>query len=137
MRRHAWVLVVFALVAVPAVALAATSAKQVRVTNCTKVQYKPKLIIVSCGDASNYVAKLKWSSWTKVRATGSGVDEVNSCEPNCASGHEIGTAAKVALSDPKRCKGQEHRVFDRMKLSFVGEQGPHSTQTVVLGCPIK
>jgi hypothetical protein len=137
MRKLAWLFALAGLAMIPALALASTDPKEVWVTNCYSSQHRPKLIVISCGDASNYVAKLRWSSWTLTRASGTGRDEVNSCQPNCASGHEKAIAAKVMLSDPRRCHGRLHRDFNRMKLSFVGEHGPDSTQNVILGCPLK
>jgi hypothetical protein len=137
MRKLVWLFALTALAAIPALALASANPKEVWVTNCYSSQYKPKLIVISCGDATNYVAKLRWSAWTQTRATGTGRDEVNSCEPNCVSGHEKASAVTVTLSDPRRCRGRLHRDFNRMKLSFVGEHGPDSTQNVTLGCPLK
>jgi hypothetical protein len=137
MRKFAWILALAMLIAIPTVALASTNPKEVWVTNCYDSQYKPKLIIISCGDASNFVQQLSWSSWSRTTAVASGVDKFNNCEPNCASGHYARVRATVTLTDPIHCKGRLHEDFNRMRLRFRNQTGPHSTQNVILGCPLK
>jgi len=136
MRKLAWIVALAALVSLPAFALASTNPNQVWVNNCFSSQYKPKLIVISCGDLSNFVQKLSWSSWSRTAAVASGVDEFNSCEPNCASDKLTGVHATVTLTDPIHCKRRLHEDFNRMELKFRGESGPRSTQNVILGCPL-
>ncbi|HEY2258676.1 MAG TPA: hypothetical protein VGH45_03145 [Solirubrobacteraceae bacterium] len=137
MRRLLLAAVLGALMAVPAVALASTNPKEVWVTDCFSSRFQPKLIVISCGDASNYLDKLRWSSWSPTKAAGSGRDHVNSCTPNCAAGHSKSVRVNVTLSQPRRCRGRLHKVFDKAKLQFPGQTGRNSTQMVTLGCPLK
>jgi hypothetical protein len=46
----------------------------------------PRTYILSCADANDYLASLRWVSWRSV-AYGSGVEHINTCVPNCAAGH--------------------------------------------------
>ena len=126
-----------ALLVAPAVAAASGSGGQVWVTNCTKEQYKPRTIVTACGDGSAGVIKLKWSSWSRTRAAGSGTEVYDTCNPNCAAGKTKHVAATVTLSKPVSCRGRKHRVFKILTLHFRNQHGPHSTQRIVLGCPIK
>lgn len=118
-------------------AVAAAPADQVRVTNCTSAQYKPRTLVITCGDAGILLQKLRWSSWTRTRASGSGVEAVNDCNPDCAAGHLHRTPAAVTLSRPISCRGQRHRVFDLLRIRFRGVSGPHATERDHLGCPIR
>jgi hypothetical protein len=137
MRKLAWILALAALVTIPAVALASTRSNEVWVTNCYGSQYKPKGIVFTCGDASGFLENLKWSSWTRTKAVATGVEEVNSCQPNCAAGHYASTHATVTLTDPRHCKGRRHEDFNQMTLKFRGKSGPNSTESISLGCPLK
>jgi hypothetical protein len=137
MRKLLMAVVLGALIVLPAVALASTNPKEVWVTDCFSSRFKPKLIVISCGDASNYLDKLKWSSWSDTKAMATGRDFVNSCTPNCAAGRYKSVRVKVTLTKPRRCRGRLHKVFDKAKLEFPGQTGPDSTQTVTLDCPLK
>jgi len=80
--------------------VAAAPADQVRVTNCTSAQYKPRTLVITCGDAGILLQKLRWTSWTRTRASGSGVEAVNDCNPDCAAGHLHRTLPR------SRCRGR-------------------------------
>jgi hypothetical protein len=136
-RHVVLTLALAALVALPAAALASASSRQVWATDCFKSSYKPAVITIACGDASNILEKLKWSSWSQTKAVGSGKDAVNTCTPNCAAGHFTFHPVTATLTKPIRCKGHRHRVFDQLTLKFKGEAGPNSTQKVAIGCPLK
>jgi hypothetical protein len=131
------VLVVFA--AIPAVALAASSASsQVWVTNCNKEQYKPILITVTCGDGSTYVNKLTWSSWSASTASGKGDYAYNTCTPNCAAGHIRSYPVTAVLSQPKSCSKQKHKVFNNLEVTFTSGRPSYvhkATYKLALGCP--
>ncbi len=77
-----------AVLALPAAALAASAVT--KVPNCNTAAYKPKQIMLACGDGSEYLAKLKWSRWTERSAMAAGMDEVNHCNPDCVKGHFTG-----------------------------------------------
>jgi hypothetical protein len=72
-------------------ATAATAAKSaaapsVAVYNCiNKPQVRPGTFYFFC-DGSGYFADLKWSSWNAAMASGTGVEYLDNCEPNCAAG---------------------------------------------------
>ncbi|HTX32376.1 MAG TPA: hypothetical protein VMD09_13420 [Solirubrobacteraceae bacterium] len=125
----------FALAALPAAALAATSVTQV--PNCTTAAYKPKRLVLACGDGSEYLAKLKWSRWTATNAMAAGMDEVNNCTPDCVKGRFKGYPVTVTLSRPRRCKSVKgHEVFGRIVLKYSdAHPGPKPTNTESLPCP--
>jgi hypothetical protein len=126
-----------AIVAAPAVALASGGSRQVWVTNCIKEQYKPGTVFIACGDGSDYLTKLSWSSWSATQASGKGTDEVNLCDPDCVSGHFKSYAVTVALSQPTSCHKRKHKVFNLLKLTYTGShpKGFKQHEMVSLGCP--
>jgi hypothetical protein len=126
-----------ALVAAPAVALASSGSNHVSVANCSTEVYKPAVIVIACGDVSNYLTKMKWSTWTGSRARGSGTDEVKACSPNCVDGHFKGYAVIVTLSDAKSCHKQKHKVFNYLQLTYTGKRpkGFRRSSQLALGCP--
>jgi hypothetical protein len=125
-----------ALVAAPTVALAAGGSSRVLAPGCATTQYKPKKLILGC-DGSNYLKSLTWTSWTRKRATGSGIDEVDDCMPDCASGHFHAYPASVTLSRPGRCPHLKHRVFRHIDLTYGTEHPPgRPTDSGPLACPV-
>jgi hypothetical protein len=119
MRRRSWIAGVLAVALIPAaVATAGTSSRVYVAGDCAHGQFKPKVVIITCGDAGAFVQKLTWSSWTTAAARGQGTYKVNSCTPNCAAGHFKSSAVKVKLSKPGSCSHHTHRFFKRMTLTF-------------------
>jgi hypothetical protein len=125
------ILMLAAALAVPAVALAASTSSRVYVSSCTKVFYKPKTITISCGDGADVLKGLKWTSWTATKASGHGTDYVNQCRPDCVSGKIKKTPATITLSKPIKCSSVKHKVFKTARLALSGKKA----RTVKLGCP--
>jgi hypothetical protein len=64
----------------------ASAAPKIAVYDCAnKPVVRPKEFLVFC-DGSNDLIKLSWSAWNTTEATGTGVQFINNCVPNCASG---------------------------------------------------
>jgi hypothetical protein len=140
MRSLARAVALVSLLAAPTAALAATASGRVLVPNCSRAVYKPHRIILACGDGSNQLIQLHWSRWTTRSATGSGVDEVNDCTPDCVNGHFHAYPAIVTLSRPKSCRHpagiRRPRVFGRIVVQYPGAHpGSSSKMTSPLACP--
>jgi hypothetical protein len=71
--------------------------------NCHTPSYKPTRIVVTCGDANNVLARIKWESYGTDVASGSATALVNTCDPNCAQGKFHRYPAVVDLKSPKDC----------------------------------
>jgi hypothetical protein len=54
--------------------------------------------IVTTADGSGYVKNLTLSGWGSARAVGTGIMEVDDCNPNCAQGTFTGYPATITLS---------------------------------------
>jgi hypothetical protein len=130
--RSLRIAVLLVAMALPAVALASGAGRQAWVTNCNKEQYKPRMIVISCGDGGIVLKDLKWSRWTATKAMGRGTEWVKDCTPNCATGHYVKTPATVTLTKRIRCTKRKHPVFDRLTMKFHGVMAP---ETHLLGCP--
>jgi hypothetical protein len=122
--------------ALPAVALAAGTSARVLVPSCAGAQYKPHKLTLSC-DGSNYLGQLTWSTWTRKRSMGTGIDHVNDCQPDCASGHFTGYPVTVTLSRPGTCPHLRLKAFRHILLTY-GAQHPGSgrTDSGPLACPL-
>lgn len=135
MRSLSRLAVLSVLLALPAVALASGSSR-VLAPNCTKAQYKPKELTLACGDASYYLTKLKWKTWTTRKAVGTGTAHVNDCTPNCAAGQFHAYRVSVTLTKPKRCANVRHKVFGHIGEVFPGNHpGSSKRKSDPLFCP--
>jgi len=111
---------VAALLAVPATS---ATPKTLFPADCGKPTYKPKSIVVACGDANNQVTGIKWESYGTDAASGKRTAKVNDCKPNCASGKTKRSAAVLALTKPKNC-GKGVTQFTRLAETFTGARPP-------------
>jgi hypothetical protein len=134
MRGALRIMIVAAVLAVPAVAVAAGTGRTYAI-NCTREQYKPRTIILTCGDAGIWLGKLKWSRWNQTRAVGSGTFTWNDCKPNCAAGHDRTRPVKVTLSGPKQCPGRAHPAFGRGAFTFPEGAPPFRFRRTTFPCP--
>jgi len=134
---RAWlriVVLVAALLAVPAVASAGSS--RTLAINCGLKQYKPRQIILSCGDAGIRVDHLKWSSWTSTKAVATGSYTENACSPNCAAGHTVSRPVKVTLFARGICPGQPGHVFANARFAFPKGAPPYAYRHFGFLCPV-
>jgi hypothetical protein len=74
-------------------------ASKVLTWNCELETHKPELIFFTCADGGLYVEKIKWSTWSKEGATGSGVFSENLCEPSCAEGQRVEAPVNLLLTN--------------------------------------
>lgn len=125
------------LAVVPSVALAATTSGSGKpfAINCSNEQFKPKKIVIACGDAGIWLSKLKWSSWSGSSAKGAGSYNANTCTPDCATGKIKSYPVKVTLSKPKTCSGQTHRAFKQAALTYTGTRPKGAPARLSFRCP--
>ena len=134
MRNALRISIIVALLAVPAAALAAGSS-HVQAINCSSEQYKPRRIILSCGDAGIWLGKLKWSRWNGTTAKATGVYNENTCTPTCAAGHNVSRPVTVTLSRPKTCPSDTQPTFRKASFAFPSGAPPHAYQRYTFRCP--
>ncbi|MBV9451421.1 MAG: hypothetical protein JO345_36595 [Streptosporangiaceae bacterium] len=97
------------------------AAPKVAVYDCTnRPLVRPREFIVFC-DSSRYLTKLSWTSWNATEATGTGLDYVDNCVPNCAQGKWSHQDAIVVLWRTRPVphhKGQS--AYTKMTLLYPG-----------------
>jgi len=81
----------------------------------TNAVRKPKDATLSA-DSSWFLDNMAWTEWSATQAVGSGEEEINLCEPNCAEGKHRSTKAKVVLSAPRQLCGK--LFYTTMKLTY-------------------
>ncbi len=74
-------------------------ASKVLTWNCEIETHKPELIFFTCADGGLYVEKIKWNTWSKEGATGTGIFSENLCEPSCAEGKRVMAPVNLTLSN--------------------------------------
>jgi hypothetical protein len=74
--------------------------------DCEYPEHKPTTITFTCADGGISVNKIKWSSWDKSGATGTGTFNENLCEPSCVEGKEVSAPVSIKLSDLTPRKGK-------------------------------
>ena len=102
--------------------VATESGKRVElIANCFKPKFKPKTVIIACGDASLGAKAMTWQTWTRKKADGTGTGLINDCNPDCASGTTRTAPMELQLSKPQLCSNGK-RVF--AKLRYIWTAGP-------------
>lgn len=81
-------------------------ASKVLTWDCETEDRKPTLIMITCADGGIYVEKIKWSSWSKDGATGSGIFSENLCDPSCAEGQRVKAPVNLRLSNLTELDGK-------------------------------
>jgi hypothetical protein len=137
-RRLATLAALAALQLAAPAALAIDRNRVLVVGDCTHAQFKPAKIVIACGDGNEVLTHLSWSTWTAAKATGKGMNSINSCTPTCAGGHFKDYAVTVTLSKPHHCAKLSSKVFSRATLHFTHGRPAHvpSNQTLPIACPL-
>lgn len=88
-------------------------------SDCSGAAFKPKSIVLTCGDAGLLVRKLQWPQWGTKEAHGAGLGEEKVCTPNCAAGKVAKAAMKVVLSKPKLCSQDGKLHFTKIHYKWI------------------
>jgi hypothetical protein len=123
--------VLVALLAAPA----AAGSGRVWAINCNREQYKPRQIVLACGDGVTLLRKLSWSGWSSSKASGKGQYAFDDCQPDCAAGHFHSYPVKVTMTKPKHCAHQSHQAFSALALAYTGHRPTGAPTRLTLPCP--
>jgi hypothetical protein len=107
-------------------------------SDCSGASFKPKSIVLTCGDAGLVATKLQWPQWGTKEAHGAGLGEEKVCKPNCAAGKVAKAAMKVVLSKPKLCPQDAKRHFTKIHYKWIPAapgEGPNQG-TIPLPCSL-
>lgn len=78
-------------------------------------QVRPRSVYFGAG-GSLFIRQLKWESWKHTGARGRGIRWADTCNPNCATGSYVKSAATITLWRVLRHHGQPY--FSRMTLAW-------------------
>ena len=91
---------------------------QVLTWDCEYPEYKPKSIMIFCGDGGAYIDKITWTTWNQDGAQGTGEYFKNLCDPDCADGKIVHAPVNVRLSELTPRKGKYYlRTLDMSSVS--------------------
>ena len=107
---------------------AVISPSQVMTWDCEIPTHKPEAITITCGDGGMYLDHIDWSRWEQQGAEGSGIYNVNNCDPDCADGTFLRVQVKVHLSNLTRYQGK-HFLRTLVFETSNGENLPKSGQS--------
>jgi len=96
--------------------------------DCEYPTQKPEALTITCADGGMYLDQIDWSRWDQELAEGTGIYNVNNCEPSCAEGTFSRTKVRIYLSELTPYKGEQYLrtlVFETLN----GENLPNSGQS--------
>ena len=73
--------------------------------DCEYPEQKPEAITLTCGDGGMYLDQIEWQSWGVDGAEGTGIYNVNDCNPDCADGTMLNAKVKFSLTSLTEYKG--------------------------------
>ncbi len=94
---------------------------KVVVFNCRgRAKVRPRTFVITCADRNDYLTKLRWDSWGPASAVGQGVEWLNNCKPDCASGTFHHHSVPVLFWRIRPVRHHAHEVyFTRLKAGRV------------------
>jgi hypothetical protein len=104
------------------------------VENCGTgpVLVRPRNLTVTCADNGEQAERLDWSSWTRTRATATGIVVWRACAARCADSTRWDrTKAEVTLADPVHETGKGV-LFTRLYLRVTGPAPPRFMRYVAV-----
>ena len=77
----------------------AVTSKNMWTYECEMKVARPTTMTNTCADFGEVVHSIKWKTWGRGIATGSGIYSINDCDPDCADGTRHESPVDVVLSD--------------------------------------
>lgn len=90
-------------------------------------QIEPEAIMLSPADGNDAVNFITWLVWNDGIAVGTGVEQVNTCEPTCAEGVTISKPVVIVLDNAEPLDDSDDVHFTEARIS-----GVDGTRTVEL-----
>ena len=100
----------------------------------SKPQVEPASLVLACGDGGDRMTAMRWSSWTPTHATGTGIQSLNDCTPNCATGHFHDYPVDISLTGSVLVGQHEPFAFAMITLAY---RGPRPTTYTTVNGKVK
>jgi hypothetical protein len=89
--------------------------------NCEdKPKVRPTSFVLACADGNDRLLGMHWTNWVPTSATGTGVQYLNDCTPNCATGHFHSYPVDIALTGTYRAAQNEPFAYTKITLTYTG-----------------
>lgn len=85
---------------------------------CTGRQYRPRTIILACGDGGLWASNISYHSYGGSKAYATVQLHAHSCIPDCAQSAFHAFPATIVLADVVRCEGTLY--YSRARYQFLG-----------------
>lgn len=93
-------------------------------SRCIEPRYRPRHLIVACGDGGLYVSSIHWHNWNGSSAVGRGTAHLNDCTPDCADGHFHTYGIVVRAYRARYCLDVDKWQYSRLAYHYVGAVRP-------------
>jgi hypothetical protein len=93
------------------------------IDRCDAPSYRPRSIIIACGDGNFGLAHLRWRGWNRAVATARGKAYANDCVPYCAAGKFHQFRVRLRAYRPRRV-GAGGYAYTRLRISYPGARPP-------------
>jgi hypothetical protein len=106
---------------------------------CDNPTYRPRRIVIACGDGNFYVDQIRWSWWGDRSARGVGTAHANDCVPYCAAGHfHSYPGVVVRLDNTRYCSDNSDYEFTRLRYRYTRARPPGfaSSGSGLPGCAV-
>jgi hypothetical protein len=97
----------------------------------SKPQVEPASLVLACGDGGDRMTAMHWTSWAPTHATGTGIQSLNDCTPNCAMGHFHDYPVDISLIGSVLVAQNEPFAYTKITLTYTGPRP--TTYTTVNG----
>ncbi len=94
----------------------------------SRPQVRPASYLLACADGNDELIGLHWTDWVPPGAAGTGVQSLNDCTPNCASGRFHDYPVDISLSGGYRATPSLPFAYTTITLTYTG---PRPTVYVV------
>ena len=101
------------------------------IDRCDAPSYRPRSIIIACGDGNFGLTALRWRGWNDAVATARGEAYANDCLPSCAGGrlHRYPVRLRAYRA---RTMGGDGFAYTRLRISFPGARPAGAPRVQVL-----
>ena len=97
----------------------------------SKPLVEPASLVLACADGGDRMTAMRWSSWAPSHAAGTGIQSLNDCTPNCATGHFHDYPVDIALTGSVLVGQHEPFAYTMITLTYRGPRP--TTYTTVNG----
>ena len=84
--------------------------------------FKPKAIIIACGDAGLVLDDISWRKWGARKAVGTGTAVSKTCNPSCAEGGVKRYPVRIRLGKRRGCPSGPKLQFRRVNYTFTDKK---------------